>query len=283
MQPGFSIHIFMPDGSPEGLRIVTRDGWKGCAVVCPRALLADKKQRREFGFTGVYALVGTTPESDLPLLYIGHAGVVRKRLESHAKEKDFWTWTVFFTTTDDSLNTAQTGYLEAQLIKRAHEVKAASLTNDTQPADGTLNEADQAYMDSFFDNILSILPLLGISAFELPSEIKAATNQPLLYIKSKGIHAKGRDQAKFVVYEGSQAVVQETPSIPKNIRQLRRELGEKAVLVLQGSSYRFTQDYTFSSPSAAAAVVLGASANGRDEWKDAEGRTLKFIQQSAVA
>ena len=44
--------------------------------------------------------------------------------------------------------------------------------------------------------------------------------------------------------------------------------------------YRFTQDYSFSSPSMAAAVVLGRSANGRIEWKDAQGRTLKELQEA---
>jgi Domain of unknown function (DUF4357) len=40
----------------------------------------------------------------------------------------------------------------------------------------------------------------------------------------------------------------------------------------------------FSSPSAAATVVLGRSANGRIEWKDAQGRTLKELQaQEATA
>ncbi len=39
------------------------------------------------------------------------------------------------------------------------------------------------------------------------------------------------------------------------------------------------QDYSFNSPSAAAAVILGRSANGRTEWKDVQGKTLKQIQE----
>ncbi|MDP1650160.1 MAG: GIY-YIG nuclease family protein [Rubrivivax sp.] len=34
----------------------------------------------------------------------------------------------------------------------------------------------------------------------------------------------------------------------------------------------------FTSPSTAAAVLLGRSANGRNEWKDAQGRPLKELQ-----
>jgi hypothetical protein len=47
--------------------------------------------------------------------------------------------------------------------------------------------------------------------------------------------------------------------------------------------YRFTQDFVFSSPSTAAAVVLGRSANGRVEWKDAAGTTLRERQEKAAA
>ena len=54
----------------------------------------------------------------------------------------------------------------------------------------------------------------------------------------------------------------------------------KGVLAMQGALYQFTQDYTFSAPSTAAAVVLGRSANGRVEWKAVDGRTLKEIQEA---
>jgi hypothetical protein len=57
------------------------------------------------------------------------------------------------------------------------------------------------------------------------------------------------------------------------------------VLVLTESDsaegYRFTQDAVFSSPSAD--VVLGRSANGRTEWKDADGVTLRERQEKAAA
>ena len=44
-----------------------------------------------------------------------------------------------------------------------------------------------------------------------------------------------------------------------------------------------TQDYLFDSPSTAAGVLLGRSANGRIEWKNQLGQTLKSIQEIAEA
>lgn len=55
------------------------------------------------------------------------------------------------------------------------------------------------------------------------------------------------------------------------------------MLAAEGGGYRFSQDYVFTSPSTAAAVVLGRSANGRIEWKDAQGRTLKELQTQEAA
>ena len=54
----------------------------------------------------------------------------------------------------------------------------------------------------------------------------------------------------------------------------------KGILVEEDNVYRLTQDYVFNSPSQAADVLLGNSSNGRLEWKDAQKRPLKEIQQS---
>jgi hypothetical protein len=103
-----------------------------------------------------------------------------------------------------------------------------------------------------------------------------------LILKARGIEARGIDSAEgFVVRAGSQAAKVETPSIHAYLRELRQSLLDQGVLVDAGEVYRLTQDYTFNSPSTAAGVLLGRSANGRVEWRDANGRTLKEIQEAA--
>ena len=85
---------------------------------------------------------------------------------------------------------------------------------------------------------------------------------------------------------GSQAVAESVPSMQQHMRgmyDLRQELIGNGVLAPEAGGYRFAQDYAFSSPSTAAAVVLGRSANGRVEWKDSQGRTLKELQQREAA
>jgi hypothetical protein len=58
----FSIRIFVPDGDPDGLRMVERSNWIGKALVFPRSLLPHIKRRNEFGQTGVYVLIGPREE-----------------------------------------------------------------------------------------------------------------------------------------------------------------------------------------------------------------------------
>lgn len=105
---------------------------------------------------------------------------------------------------------------------------------------------------------------------------------PLLTCKGKGVVATGYKPSQvFVVTVAAQAVPQSVPSMQQYVRgmyDLRQELVAIGALALQGNAYRFAQDYVFSAPSTAAAVVSGRSANGRIEWKDAIGRTLKELQ-----
>jgi hypothetical protein len=72
----------------------------------------------------------------------------------------------------------------------------------------------------------------------------------------------------------------ETPSIHSYLSELRKTLIENGVFSDIGDLYQLTQDYTFSSPSTAAGVLRGSSANGLTEWKNNKGRTLKEIQES---
>ena len=76
------------------------------------------------------------------------------------------------------------------------------------------------------------------------------------------------------------------PSMQRHVRgmyELRQELIGNGVLACEGNDYRFSQGYAFSSPSTAAAIALGRSANGRIEWKDARGRTLKELQEDEAS
>ena len=175
-------------------------------------------------------------------------------------------------------------FLESRLIALARAAKRMPLDNANQPAEPSLSEADRADMEVFLAHMLGMLPVLGVHAFEQAPKAPAAKSGPVLTCKGKGVQATGYEASQgFVVRAGSQAVVDTVPSMAQHVRgffDLRQELISNGVLAMQGALFQFTQDYTFSAPSTAAAVVLGRSANGRVEWKAADGRTLKEIQEA---
>ena len=279
----FSLRIFVADGDPDGLRIVERFNASARAVVFPRALLPQVKARPELQQTGVYLLLGPRPDGEGELLYVGEGDPIRPRLESHYAQKDFWTRAIGFVAVGGLLNKAHVQFLEARLIALARAAKRVPLDNANQPTEPSLSEADRADMEVFLAHMLGMLPVLGVHAFESAPAV-AAKASPVLSCKGKGALASGYEASQgFVVKAGSQAVAESVPSMQQHVRgmfDLRQELIANGVLALVDGLYRFTQDYSFSSPSTAAAVVLGRSANGRIEWKDAQGRTLKALQEA---
>jgi hypothetical protein len=250
------------------------------------------KSREEFNQTGIYLLLGPREDADGDILYIGEGDPIRPRLDSHYAKKDFWTRAVFFVAGPGQLNKAHVQFLEARLVKQALAAKRVPLENSNYPAEPSLSEADRADMEVFLGNMLSMLPVLGIHAFELPdSKSSGARKDPLqilLKCKGKGVTASGYDTTQgFVVHANSWVVPlsEEPPSLAihvPSVHKMRREFLARSILKEEQGHLVFTQDYTFSSPSLAAAFVLGRSANGRTEWHDATGKTLKELQESAA-
>ena len=277
----FSIRIFLAEGSPSGLRFVEKSNWTGLGVVCPRPRFSGAKSRKEFDRAGVYVLIGPSDTSDLPLAYIGEGDPVRTRLEDHHSRKDFWTVAYFFTSKDANLNKAHIEYLEHRLIAAAREVKRCKLDNLNVPSSPSLSEAEQADVETFLAEMLLCFPVLGVTIFERP-ELKP-TRRQVLVLKNKGVQAEGYESEDgFVVKKGSTAVADAVPSVPAFAKALREDLQHSGILVRRDQQFlELTQDYEFSSPSFAAAVLVGASINGRDHWKTPSGVSLKQLQETA--
>ena len=184
-----------------------------------------------------------------------------------------------FGSKDEYLNKAHVQYIESRLVGLAQAAKRCELDNSNVPQPPSLSQVDAADAESFLADVLLCLPVVGVTLFE-PAKAAGATGLDLR-LKAKGIEGRGVETPQgFVVRAGSRAVKKEVTSIPANVTAMRHTLIAKGVLQADGESYRLAQDYTFASPSLAAAVLIGRSANGRTAWKDAKGRTLKAIQDA---
>ena len=93
MSDAFTLRIFVPDGDPDGVRIVDRMNWTGRGYVVPRDRWAEVKTRAELSRPGVYILIGYEPDeigNDRPVAYIGQTDNLRSRVETHDLKRDFW-------------------------------------------------------------------------------------------------------------------------------------------------------------------------------------------------
>lgn len=180
----FTIRIFVPDGDPEGVRIIDRMNWTGLGIVFPRSKWQEVKQRSEFIRTGVYILVGYKgQDDDLPTLYIGQADGVKNRIEFHYQSKDFWDWGIVFVSNSGGLNRAHVTWLEHALVDRATKTKRCHLDNGNIPQEPAFTEAEKADTKGFLKEIFQILPLVGLRAFEFAKPVatpKATTAEAKL-------------------------------------------------------------------------------------------------------
>ena len=135
-------------------------------------------------------------------------------------------------------------------------------------------------MEELFECIELLLPVIGYPVF---SNVASSTTQDdVLYCEGAGIKASAKyTDAGMVVLKGSEMRSGTTPTASKGIQYLRKTLVDQAYVSLDADTYIFREDYAFTSPSAAAQVVLGRSANGWTAWKNAAGKTLdEVIRQS---
>ena len=166
-----TIRIFVPNGDHKGVRIIDRMNWTGRGVVFPSEKWMDTRIREEFGNPGVYILVGLTSDDDLPTIYVGEGDGIRGRIDTHYKNKEFWSWGIAFVSTNRGLNKAHVQWLEFALIAHATQVQRSHLDNGNTPQEPALTESEKADTRGFLNEILLILPLVGLHAFEKPKAI----------------------------------------------------------------------------------------------------------------
>ncbi len=275
-----TIKLFLVHGDAKRLRTAELSNWSGKAVAGPRSEFDSILARDEAIGAGVYFLTGVDPDSGKEAVYIGEAESIRDRLKSHLA-KDFWNHVVFFVSKDETLTKAHIRYLEGRLIEQAKAAGRAVVTNG-QASGAKLPESDREDMEIFLARIHQLMPVLGADALvPIGATPQGSGKAPLLFCEIKGLKATGRQTPSgFVVLKSSQAVLKERASAHQWPYTLaaRRRLIEDGTLLAKTDRYVFTSDVEFSSPSAAATVIHGGSANGLLAWKDPDGHTLKDLE-----
>lgn len=279
--PTATLKIFLVYGDPKRLRTAELSNWTGKAVSGPRSEFEKVLEREESFSPGVYFLTGIDPETNKSAVYIGEAECIRDRVKSHLA-KDFWNNITFFMTKDENLTKAHIKYLEGRLIDIARDTERAVVMNN-QGSGAKLPESDREDMEVFLEKMQQVLPVLGVETFvhKTSGQIQDNEEKELLYCSIKGLKATGYLTPNgIVVLKGSQAVLEERSSAKKwpSVLAQRNKLIEEGELVKENAAYVFAKDIEFSSPSSAAAVIHGGSANGLIAWVNSNGSQLKKLQ-----
>lgn len=296
---GKNIQMFLLDGSADGRVFCELGNWTGKACRIPRHLLRASADRKELYRAGVYFLFGRDETTnEVGIVYVGEAEEIYPRLQQH-QDKDFWNEALIFVSKDENLNKAHIKFLEHTIHQAAIAAGRYRIENGNTPNRPAISEAEMSVMSEFFDQLRLLTGALGYKVFEplvtpktqtasdrnSAQQTSSLANDPAEHefrIKgNRGAEARAIVTAEgVVVLEGSFAAVDEVESTPDSTRRLRAKLVQEGTLILQDSSYRFTRDVLFVTPSSAASVVLGRPANGRAELIDEAGRTLKWLEES---
>ena len=266
------ITMILRNGMPTGIVQCNLDEWIGVSYKIPRNRLNESKELKNIENTGVYILFGVDEETGENRAYIGEAENIYKRLLQHNKTKDFWNDCLVFVSQNNSLNKAHIKFIENMLYTKAKEVERFIIDNDTEPTKSSLDGADEIRAVKFYEKIVLLTSVYGYRIFDKILTQQEVKEEEIYYINSIGLKASGaQSEEGFIVFKGSQSSEEFKKASSQSLRNKWNELRNQKI-VDQGV---FLKDIIFSSPSTAAAMVLGRNSNGLKQWKNKDGKTLK--------
>ena len=273
---GRKITLYLIDGDANGRIMCELSNWSGKAYKIPRNLIKKSEDRDDLNNTGVYILFGKD-DSENNIAYIGEAENIKQRLLQHLTQKEFWNEVIVFISKDNNLNKAHIKYIEGRLYEIASETDRYKLENSTKPTKSSISEPDQAEMEEFIDNLRLLVNTLGHKIFDSIAKDDFSDNETIFEINKQNRIAKGKPTSEgFVVLKDSE-IANSLGAVNSTIIELRKKLVSEGIIAEENNQAFVTKDYVFSSPSLAATIVLGISANGRKEWKH-NGRSLKDLE-----
>ena len=274
---GKTIQIFLPEGNPRGIKIAEITSRTVQAILFPRSLLNEVSKRDELDNVGIYILIGLSDSEQK--VYIGEAENCLNRLKQHNQTKEFWTHAIVFVSKTQFFTKTHIKFLEWFSYDQASKANRFLLENSNIPTKPHLSESVESDLYDNFETIQTLASTLGYPIFDI---IKKPTKKEIIVCSGKLAKATGEyTKEGLVVFSNSTWNIDETSGLGSWVINLRKKLLDNKILIKENNVYKFVNDYVFSSPSAAAAVVLARSANGWIEWKYNDGRTLDEVKRKS--
>ncbi|MCQ2475568.1 MAG: GIY-YIG nuclease family protein [Clostridia bacterium] len=265
------IETIYHNGQPDGIRSIRRNLSTMTVYVIPRPLLSEAKNISGINRPGIYYLIKESDDSTIAQLYIGQTRNGVSRLDDHNRSKNFWNKAIMFLADSKTFTLDMISGLEKFAILKAQESKRYKVENTVVPK-YEIDEYDMASVEEIYDEIQFVM---GTQGYKM-DDARASLNQAdILHTTRNGIEAFGvYDGDKFEILEGSSISHDTKSSLPEKILIQRNTAISNGDIVLENNEYKLKKSLSFSSPSYAAAFVLGSSANGWTEWKNKDGKTL---------
>lgn len=268
---GKTISIYIPDANPRSIKICEITDSIVKALSIPRNKLTEANKREELKNPGIYFLIGEKNEIGKPKIYIGEAENLLTRIKQHNASKEFWNSVICFISEKNNINKAHIKYLENFTCNEAKRINKCELENNINPTKSSLTEQDEDFVLSFFDDLKLLIGTLGFPIFEEFQKDKSN----IFYCKGKDAFATGEyNENGFTVFKGSKSNLIESKTAGSWVIKSRNNLKQKNILKQEQDILIFTDNYTFTSPSIAAATILARRANGWTEWKNKNGKTM---------
>jgi hypothetical protein len=278
MSHGKTITTFLMDGSLKGPRYIHSEDGRLRLFVLPRDITTKlpTKEYPEYDTPCVYVLTG---EDNGKKSYIGQSNAFKNRAVNHKTKKEFWdTAYVIVAKANTGFDANAINYLECKSIEEANLVgNDITSDNKTTPKLQNLPKHQIAPLEVYYEEAKMLLEFAGCGVF-----VKAEIHEgDIYYINApmKGVAAKG----EYIASTGEVKVFKDSvldPDCAPSFRRKEKRMQMLAQLAeMKNGKLTLTKDMVFPSPSAAARFVLGRPANGLDEWKDKEGKSLNDLKK----
>ena len=238
-----NINMFLMDSEVTGKIKCTLSNWTGVIYKISRIQLGDLKSRDEMKQSGIYFLFGRDEDKQKDVTYIGQATTrkngegVLLRIQEHTRDThaDYFNDVIILTTQNNSFGPTEISYLENKFTQLAKEAGRYIVKNGNDPNPGNVTEEKESELDEIVENTLMIIGTLGYRVF-VPMTKKVSqdltdNHSTYLYLKRKTKKSNKvieatceRTTEGFVVLEGSQVEIKDSPYLPASLKEMRQNL-----------------------------------------------------------
>ncbi|MGB0723233.1 MAG: GIY-YIG nuclease family protein [Gammaproteobacteria bacterium] len=270
-----TIQIYLPHGDPQGLRVAEITTRTVQVFDIPRTELQGFFALPESNQVAVYYLFSDESDDSRTQCYVGQTGTAGRRLKQHLDGKAFWTRALVAVSRTNTQTETHARYLEWKSIEAGHDSGRYRMENSNGGSRPHTPAPLEAECEEIFETIDTLLSTLGYPVFKPLASVDPKATDIRVFCDRRGAKAEGiYSDDGLTVVKGSRCRALATGSTTPGQRTQRARLLAEGILIMDGDSPVFAQDYLFKTPSGASQAVLFAPTNGWTEWRTADGTTL---------